>query len=314
VDPNLNSSYIHNWFFGLQRELARGWVAEVNYLGTSGHRLYNVTNVNRYRGDLLDGRIDAYNPSFSTIDFIEATSNSIHHGGTAVLRKALSHGLTFQAAYTFGKTITDANDLVNTTQYLDVANRRLDRALAGFDVPQKLALVGVWELPFLRGNRTLAAQVLGGWQLSGFAVFQKGNPITVTNNAAWPRGDFNADGNNNDRPNAPADSVKREGWTRSDYLTGILNPADFTTPAPGTNGTLGRNTFRGPGFAQTDLSLSKRFRLTEGLSCQLRLDSFNAFNRVNLSNPVMDLNNPGFGRAQSTETPRSYQLGLRFDF
>jgi hypothetical protein len=314
VDPNLRSSYVHNWFFGVQRELAGGWVAEVNYLGTSGHRLYNVTNINRYRGDLLDGRIDAFNPSFSTIDFIEASSNSIHHGGTAVLRKGLSRGFSFQAAYTFGKTLTDSNDLVNTTQYLDVANRSLDRALASFDVSQKLALVGVWELPFLRANRSFAGQLFGGWQLSGFAVMQTGNPITVTNNAPWPRGDFNADGNNNDRPNAPDESVARGGWERSDYLTGILNAGDFPSPAPGTNGSLGRNTFRGPGFAQVDLSLSKQFRFTESVRCQIRLDSFNAFNRVNLANPTTDLNNPNFGRSLSTETPRSYQLGLRIEF
>lgn len=143
---------------------------------------------------------------------------------------------------------------------------------------------------------------------------QKGNPITITNTAAWPRGDFNADGNNNDRPNAPADSVKRDGWERSDYLNGILNISDFPVPAPGTNGNLGRNTFRGPGFAQVDLSLSKWFRLTESLRAQIRADSFNAFNRVNLSNPVTDLNAPNFGRSLSTETPRSYQLGLRLEF
>ena len=146
------------------------------------------------------------------------------------------------------------------------------------------------------------------------AVLQKGNPLTVVTNAAWPRGDFNADGNNNDRPNAPADTIQRGGWARSDYQRGILRVADFPTPAPGTNGNLGRNTFRGPGFAQVDLSLSKKLRFSERLRGQLRLDSFNAFNRVNLSNPVTDLNTPSFGRSLSTETPRSYQAGLRIEF
>lgn len=314
VDPNLRTSYVQNWFFGIQREVGGGWVAEVNYLGSAGRKLYNMTNVNRFRGDLLDGRINGLNPSFSQVQMIESTSNSIHHGGTVVLRRAMSRGFTFQGAYTFGKTMTDASDLVNLTNYQDASNRRMDRSVADFDVPQKLALMGLWEIPFLRGGQDLASRVLGGWMLSGFCILQKGSPITAMNNAPWPRGDFNADGNTGDRPNAPAEGVRRDGWKRSDFLTGIFNAADFPTPAPGQNGTLGRNTFRGPGFAQVDFALSKQMRFSEKLSGQLRVDAFNAFNRVNLQNPVMDLNNPNFGRSLSTETPRSFQLGLRLEF
>jgi hypothetical protein len=314
VDPNLRTSYVHNWFLGVQRDLGGGWVAEGNYMGTAGHKLYNAANVNRVRGDLLDGRIDAIHPAFSSIEMIESSSNSIYHGGTAVLRKTMSRGFAVQGAYTFGKAITDADDLVNLAQYVDIANRRMERSVAGFDVPQKLALTGLWEIPFLRQRNDITGRLLGGWQLCGFAILQKGNPISVVTNAAWPRGDYNADGANNDRPNAPADTVKRGGWARSDYLRGILSAADFPAPAPGTNGTLGRNTFRGPGFAQVDLSLSKNFRLSERLGGQLRLDAFNAFNRVNPSNPVTDLNNPNFGRSLSTETPRSLQFGLRLEF
>jgi hypothetical protein len=313
VDPNLRTSYVHNWFFGLQRDLGAGWAAEVNYLGSAGHKLYNVTNVNRYRGDLLDGRIDAFNPSFSTMDMIESSSNSIHHGGTFVLRRAFRSGFSMQTAYTFGKTITDADDLVTTTQYLDVSNRRLDRAVAGFDVPQKLAVMGIWDLPFLGNRQGMAARLLGGWQLSGFLILQKGTPLTVVTNAPWPRGDFNGDGNANDRPHAPA-NARFGGWRRLNYQTGLLNAADFPSPDRGQNGNLGRGIFRGPGYAQTDLSLQKNVRFKESLRAQIRADAFNAFNRVNLANPVMDLNNPNFGRSLSTETPRSFQLGLRVEF
>jgi hypothetical protein len=314
VDPNLRTSYVHNWFFGIQRDIGAGWVAEINYLGSAGHKLYNLAQVNRFRGDLLDGQITALNPSFSQVQMIESSSNSIHYGGTFVMRRPMSRGVTFQGAYTFGKTMTDASDLVGVTNYQDIANRRLDRSVADFDVPQKLALMGVWEVPFLRGGQSFASRVFGGWQLSSFLILQKGSPITVVNNAPWPRGDFNADGSTGDRPNAPAESVARGDWERSQYLTGIFNVADFPTPQPGQNGTLGRNTFRGPGFAQMDVSLSKQMRFNERVTAELRADAFNALNRVNLLNPVMDLNNPNFGRSLGTETPRSFQLGLRLEF
>jgi hypothetical protein len=245
---------------------------------------------------------------------IESSSNSIHHGGTLQVRKMFSVGLTLQSAFTFGKTINDSDDLVSTSPFQNVGYRRAERAVAGYDVPQKLAWVAVYNLPFLRSSRGFAGTILGGWQLSSTGILQAGNPVTIFMSAPWPRGDFNADGFNNDRPNAPGPNVPRSGWERSDYQKGIFSVADFPVPAPGNDGNLGRNRFRGPGYAQVDLSLSKKFAITERCALQFRADAFNAFNRVNLNNPVTDLVNNNFGRSVGTQTPKSYQLGLRVMF
>ena len=88
----------------------------------------------------------------------------------------------------------------------------------------------------------------------------------------------------------------------------------FPAPLPGQDGNLGRNTYRGPGFAQTDLSLAKEFNITERVKAKLRADAFNAFNRVNLNNPVVDLSNANFGKSTGTNTARMIQLGLRINF
>ena len=208
----------------------------------------------------------------------------------------------------------EGSDLVNVTGYLDISNRKLDRSVAGFDVSRKLVLLGVWDMPFLRSSKSLTAKLAGGWQLSGTGMFQSGNPMTVNSSAPWPRGDFNADGVAGDRPNAPAAGVKQSGWARSGFQSGIFSVTDFPLPAPGVNGNLGRNRFRGPGYAQVDLSLSKKFPITERVAAQLRLDAFNALNRVNLNNPVLDLVNNNFGKSTSALTPKSYQLGLRILF
>jgi hypothetical protein len=315
VNPNLRTSYIHNWFFGIQRDLGRGVIVEANYLGSAGHKLYNVTNVNRFAGDLLtDNLFNGWNRSFSSVDMIESSSNSIHHGGTLQVRKMFSAGLTLQSAFTFGKTINDSDDLVSTSAFQNIGYRHAERAVAGYDVPRKFSWVAVYDLPFLRSSRSFAGAVLGGWQLSSTGILQAGNPITVFMSAPWPRGDYNADGFNNDRPNAPAANVPQNGWERSDYQKGIFSVVDFPVPAPGTDGNLGRNRFRGPGYAQVDLSLAKKFRITERFAVQFRADAFNAFNRVNLNNPVTDLVNNNFGRSVGTQTPKSYQLGLRVMF
>ena len=313
-DPQLKPGRIQNWFYGIQREFLPGWVAEVSYLGSTARNLESTTNRNRFRGDMLDGVYNGLNGSFGAIAVTESGSNSIHHGGSVSLRRAFRSGFTVQAAYTIGKTITDADEGYQNTNYIDAADRHLNRAVADFDAPQKLALTWVWELPFFASQKGLSRAVLGGWQFSGFTILQKGLPMTVTETLAWPRGDYNGDGQTGDRPNAPAATLPRGGWSKADYLSGIFRAADFPLPAPGTNGNLGRNTFRGPGFAQADIAFSKRFRIGERVTAQLSFDAFNALNRVNLSPPAQVLSNISFGKSTATLTPRQCQAGLRLRF
>jgi hypothetical protein len=103
VDPGFNNPYAHDWFFAIQRALPGQWVVEASYLGTTAHHLINVTNVNRFDGDLRDGIFDGLNPSFRTISMSQSTSNSVFPGGT--VRRPFSQGMTLQAAYTYGKII-----------------------------------------------------------------------------------------------------------------------------------------------------------------------------------------------------------------
>jgi hypothetical protein len=313
VDPNLRSPMVYNWFFGIQKDLGHGIVLETNYLGSAGHHLLNAINVNRFAGDLLSGQFHGYNQSFSSITMTQSTSNSIYNGGTVHVKRQFRQGFMLQGSYTFSKVIDDTDVGVSATAWPDAANRRAERAVAGFDIPQRLSLVGVWELPIFHGAGP-SGKLLGGWTLSGFAILEKGDALSVLSTAAYPAGDFNADGTNNDRPNAPATGVPTSGFSRSSYLIGLFPASAFPKPAPGTAGNLGRNTFRGPGFAQTDLSLAKNFKASERLSMRLQADAFNSFNRVNLADPVLDLANINFGKSTSTNTARLFQLGLRVQF
>ena len=150
IDQGFNNPYAHNWFLGVQRQLPGQLVAEVSWIGSAGHHMVNISNVNRYNGDMLDNRFDGFNPSFSSINMARTTSNSIYHGGTFAVRRSFSKGVTFQGSYTFGKVLTDAEAEQGTTSYYDANNRNLDRSAASFDVRQRVAFSGVWELPFLR--------------------------------------------------------------------------------------------------------------------------------------------------------------------
>jgi hypothetical protein len=93
--------------------------------------------------------------------------------------------------------------------------------------------------------------------------------------------------------------------------------AFFGQPEPGTNGTLGRNTYEGPGFANLDFSLFKNFKITavnEDSRLQLRFEIFNAFNRVNFGQPDPVLVSSLFGRSSWAFDARQIQFGLKFIF
>jgi len=241
------------------------------------------------------------------------------------VKRQVGSALSLQGSYTYGKAIDDTDGETGNTNWQNAWDRRAERALAGFDVRHRLNLVSVWNMPFFKdAHRMRAAHwVLGGWQVSGLAIFDNGTPLTVTNAGAFRLdanrlnigGDYNADNTGGDRPNAPTNtSLQASGWTRQQFLTGILPASAFPAPLPGQDGNLGRSTYRGPGFAQTDLSLAKTFPFGERVRATLRGDAFNAFNRVNLNNPVMDLSNANFGKSTGTNTPRLIQLGLRIAF
>jgi hypothetical protein len=315
VDPDLKSPYTHNWFAGVQREIPLGIVAELNYLGSAGRQLHNAYNVNRFVGDLAtDNTFTGFNPSFAGITMVRSNSRANFHGGTFTLRRNFKQGYMLQGAYTFGKAMNDADQAVGATAFQDAADIAADYAIAGYDVRHKLALVGLWEIPFFRNSTGLKQKLLGGWQLAGSAIMQTGNPINVTTTATFATGDFNGDGSGGDRPNAPTSGVKTSGWSQEEYLAGIFRAADFPVPARGTNGNLVRNAYRGPGYADVSLSLSKRFQVTPKINTEVRIDAFNAFNRVNLSDPNMDLSNTNFGRSTSQLNTRAIQLGFRLRF
>ena len=123
---------------------------------------------------------------------------------------------------------------------------------------------------------------------------------------------------NFDVPDTPAFGHSKSGLSRSDYLKGVFTASDFPAPPLGQEGNLGRNTFRGPGFAQLDLSVAKNNRLpwfsSEGANLQIRGEFFNLFNRVNLTNWDTNLASGTFGKATGVLQPRTIQVSARLTF
>ncbi len=345
VDQSLRYAYAENWFFGVQYSVRRDWVVEADYMGSGGKHLYNVIDRNRFAGDLIvnKGTLVRLNPYFAGVNYSDNSGASIYHGGTVALRKLFSHGINFQTSYTLGKAI----DLINsrgsgsssvTAPVIDAYNVRRQRGLGDNDIQQKLAFNFIVDLPKLANARPLIGRVFGGWSLSSLTVLQGGYPFTVTTNApfrpVWnvascaqqlmPQcavvgntgGDYNADGTNFDVPNTPSFGNNKSS-ERSDFQRGLFKASDFPAPALGQQGDLGRNTFRGPGYAQVDFSLLKNNKVPwvgEAGNLQFRAEFYNFLNRVNFNGFDTQLTSGTFGKATSTFTPRALQLALRLQF
>jgi hypothetical protein len=330
VNPTIKTQYSESFFFNVQRQLGNGWIAEIGYNGTIGVNLERIDDINRFAGDLLDGVENRINPNFGTLLFVTNGVNSSYHGGTFEIRKSFSKGFSLQANYRFSKWLDTSSD-TSTGQFADNSEPgkgaqdidclRCEKARSLFDIPHRFSFAGVWSPDFFRTKKGIVGFLAKGWQLSTIFTAQSGRPFSVWNGAASTAGgDYNRDGGGGavgggfyDRPNAPVTPINTN-FSRQDFLNGLFPASAFPAPTPGTNGTLGRNTFRGPGYMTLDLSLSRQFSFGETKKLALKLDAFNALNTVNLYLPTADLSLPTFGKSTQAFEPRTLQVSAKFIF
>lgn len=350
ANPEMRDPYVMSYFLGLQRELMGDTTFELNYVGTLGRKLIRAENPNRFTGDRIgapsptgafagDPAFNRVNPDEGVLRFWENNVNSNYHSLQVALNRRYSEGFALNMNYTLAKSLdirstwhsgATSSNLGQEGFSTDVTNLRIDYGRSVFDARHRFVANWLWDTPWFKDSDSWAARyILGGWQLNGIVSLQSGQPFTPHCSASFPGGcDFNADGNNNDRPNAPS-SGNSLSSDRSDFVNpnnGIFgfsgsSTADrlafFGTPAPGTNGTLGRNTFEGPGLANVDFSIFKEGavpQLGESGMVQLRFEFFNLFNRPNFLQPFPRLNSGLFGRSSDAFDAREIQIGLKILF
>jgi hypothetical protein len=322
IDPRFRSAYLQHWNLGYQRQLSASIVFEVSYVGNKGTRLVKTVDINQAFPvpGLSQPPVQARRPfsDYGAIPLLQSSGNSTYHGLLTRFERRFSGGLSFLASYTLGHAIDDSTG-GNVTQ--DARNLRADRGDSDFDARHRLAVSYVYELPFGRGKRfgnnwgSALDVVLGGWELSGIGTLQSGQPILVQLSPSLQNSNT---GSTRDRPEiahvldgklifTTVKPVIENGSDKTRYL----DPAAFSIPERGTFGTLGRNSFRGPGIANWDLMLGKNFR-TERLNVQFRAEFYNALNHPSLNQPNRFVDTSSFGTITSTLLQnRQVQLGLK---
>jgi hypothetical protein len=254
------------------------------------------------------------NPIFTNIFAEDTIAASSYNSLQTMLEKRFSHGLQFQAAYTWSKSLDWASSFEETLNPFDF---KKSRALSLFNSAQRFVSNYVWNVPVPK-YQGIAGKILDDWQISGITQFQSGFPIRLqTQNDNELTGSLFFFGTAAPQLNGSLQKLDPKHQQTINGQAGYyyLNAAQYADPLPlGTFSTTPRSVCCGPGENQWDLTFSKRITLSEARYFQFRADIFNVFNKTQFVNPDGNFSNSTFGQVLEARDPRLVQFALKFYF
>jgi len=339
INPLLKSPKANIWSLSVERKLGRVFAASVGYSGSHSYNIVSNGNntgivsygvdINVLPGDLITHQSlvpTRLNPSFGSITYSANDRYGNYESVYFDVKGRFSRGY-IDASYTRSQAKDDA------LTYPDPFNPGRYYGLSPFDVPNRFSLSFNYSLKGLSNGQGVIGHLTGGWGVSGTSIFQSGYPITAITRASYQpvcanaascpslanpaigyaagSGDFNADGNKYDFPDA---SSYHQSTTNSAWLLGAIPKSNFGLPTFGSEGNEKSNGFRGPNFYETSVNFYKDTHITERVVFQLRFEFFNIFNRANYANVDNNLADGNFGAATASHEPRFWQLGGKISF
>jgi hypothetical protein len=360
TDPDFRESTVQQYDFDLQYQ-HKSYVFSIGYAGAKGtHLALGRSNnqpalaspsspVNGLTTNSVANAVERV-PFVGLAPFfprLESSGNSSYSSLQATLKKDLSHGLQFLAAYTFAKSIDDAGDslgaaiggsfgnpIVGEVAYNDQRNIAAQRGVSDFDRTHRLVISGTWKVPGPKHSTSPTVGKLGdGWSISGIATLQSGLPFSILDSAAGTLfGPATLFTTGSAAPGATLADAGRSGSVSSRvnefFNTRAFVPAPFVPdgglidgkyPVSGGGtifGNLGRNILRGPDQQDFDIAVIKTTPLKERVTLIFRWEIFNLLNRSNFANPSNDVSTPStFGVVSAlTVNPRIMQYALKLEF
>jgi hypothetical protein len=313
INPNFTGGHMQSWNVNVERQLFPATSVMVGYFGSKGSDLRVPLNINQFvNGVRPFPRVAASSAilpgtALGNITEIDSTGASHYKGLWVSGTQRLSHGLQFDASYTLSKS-TDYNSLSeNTVRVQDSFHPERDLAPSDYDARHRFVINTIYELPF-HGNG-----LVEGWQVGGIVQAQTGNPLNIVTNVSTFNGVVNTL-----RPDLVG-SLTTIGDPNQWFSNTVCNPSIagsctsssvFAIPvaADGTTfhfGNLPRNAVYGPGFKNTDLSITKNTGVGGNRRIQLRIEVFNLFNTANYGQPgrIVTVGSTSFGVITNTRFP-----------
>ena len=349
------------WQFGFQRELPGGFIVEAAYVGNHGYDIEIFQNINALPNQYLNtdnSRTAAMNtnnsfltasvanpfagllpgtsfnsatiarsqllrpyPAFGDIYTTNNDGKSWYHAGQLSVQKRFAKGYTLGLAYTY-------SHWMQATEYLNAGDANPTKTISDLDVPHRLSISGILELPFGKGRRFLSeasglAQALcGGWQFQGVYTYQAGFPVPFGNPAAgtsFPP--LNTDVfYNGDDLSLPSDQRTTARWFNTDAFTSTLTGTSANNATPVNHlRTFPRlsSDLRRDAINNLDLAVIKNVSLPKDMQLQVRAEFINALNSPYFPNPVVGPTSATFGQVTASNQSnyaRRAQIGVKLVF
>jgi hypothetical protein len=339
--------YTQTWNFGFQRQFGNGTLFEADYVGSKGNNLLRSLDAQAasvLRVNAITGSNHQIDPTNFEGNYQNGVLNTAFDSGGAIINatvgfssyNAMALRFTkrlessflgsgqFQVAYTWSHSIDNAPDPIDAGR----GNRSLPRDSSGFagglgaergnsdfDTRHRFVANFIYDLPF-KSSRGWLNRAIADWTVSGIVTLQSGTPFSILStsdsvgNGFTQRASYAATGQGlSATPNEATRSRTQVGPSRT----------LFREPTVGFQGNVARNAFYGDGYQNTDLSVIKRFHVTEKVRLRVQADFFNLFNNVNLLNPsnLLGENSIGsqnFGQSSLAFPSRRIQFAARIDF
>jgi hypothetical protein len=325
------------WNLTVERQVTPNTTVRLSYVGQAGWHLPITIDLNQVPASPNPyNQLAAPYPQFDLLMSSESIGNSTYHAGAAEVQHRVSRGLTFQANYTYAKSISDAQGsdapagFASEEPYaVEIANR--------FDIPydkgnvagmptQRFLLTGTYQLPFGKGQFFKVPgylnPILGGWNLSTVTTIQTGQWLTPTMNAASDVSNTNLvvrneEGSAQARPDCIGNPIPST-QTPGDFFN--INAFALPPTNAGRFGNCGVGILEGPNLINVNAALAKVFTLNERARLRFEASFTNLLNRSNFAPPALNVSNPSsFGvltsvLPQGSGGNRTGQLALRLDF
>jgi len=318
VPPSMKPTYMMQWNFSYQRQLAKDWLLTVNYIGNHTNHIWGAYDINpavyipgstastnnRRLLYLQNPTIGKY---YSSIVQADDGGTSSYDGLLTSVQHRFANHFTLLANHTWShcvSTVDFQGELANPL-YQNPFNRDAEKGSCIYDHRQIVVASLAVDSPAV-GNAFLK-KVTGGWQVSPIFTASSGAPLTVTDGGV----DISQTGQLLDRPNVVPNTPL---YPASQTLAGWFNVNAFVKQPTGTYGNAGHDLVIGPGAWNLDMALDRKFALKERLNLELRGDFFNIFNHGNWSNPTLSITSAQFGQITTFSSPRIIQLAAKFIF
>ncbi len=316
--------YEQNWNLTIERQFGQDWLVRASYVGTKGTHLWGDYDANapiyNQALSLTANRqnVQARRPrrQYQALDLLFAGLNQSYNSLQVSVVKRFSKGLSNQLSYTLSKNLDylSSNAQITSNSIADPFNFFQFRGPSDFDRRHRFVDSLVYEVPDAGHalHSGFLSAVLGNWQLSGIVTLQSGSPFSIlsSNDAVASAGTAMGQLVGT----LPLSTSRSRGAQIAQYF----NTDAVQQATPGTYGNLGRNVLVGPGYANTDASVSRSVSLPflgEGGRLTFRAEAFNIFNRVNLANPGNKIGSATFGKITAASVPpRILQFSLKVIF